>query len=610
MRSSRYSIPNDGIFPFLGLNTLVPAGQLNGRYSPSCVNIDIHKGRLRSRAGHEQLGSSLVGTPVAIIPFSDAAGVIRLVCVTTRRIYYYDNAGANWVEITGGNNVASATKPVTSCTRVSDVVTVTCTSHGLTAGDRVTIGGTSVSAYNATWTVASAPDANTFTFTISGTPADATGGYLQKSVDLTATEEDGLSWCVGVGSSQGTWLIFTNGVDPPRYWDGSTVACNVLARASGWAEPVTGFITCKTVAFYYNHLVLGNITGSANAPYTVCWSTAGSLVDFTSGTAGAAILGDAEGSIQLLYTLNDRLALYTEDSIYVVTYVGGGAIYIFEKLIRDSKLLSSRAVVDLGPYHLYMSTNGIYAFDGTRVLRELSEQVRPTYSKLDWEYRNRAAAAYDKPRNICYFVLPTSSTSSYVLVLEMDPSNPAERRWSLYDYATRITAFGWLETTANAPLDQLTGTIDELSGTIDSLGGTRQYPSLLLGDSSGAVHTQGYANYFGDWSQYFYDNGSPISFEWATPEFSVPADFKSVYCRCVEVEVLARGGKLWMEYAVDGNSGFVQSEAQSVYLGSQFNQVRFYVDVVARQIQVRFYSTEPFEIQWYRIWIRPDAAWD
>jgi type IV pilus assembly protein PilY1 len=72
---------------------------------------------------------------------------------------------------------ASAAKTITSITKTSGNFVVTANAHGFTSGQSVTISGSNISAYNATWTVSS-PTTNTFQIGASGNPGTGSGGSV------------------------------------------------------------------------------------------------------------------------------------------------------------------------------------------------------------------------------------------------------------------------------------------------------------------------------------------------------------------------------------------------------------------------------------------------
>lgn len=96
---------------------------------------------------------------------SDAGASVR-----ARFVLMYDAASSGnlnaFVPLVGTN----APKPCT-ITRSGSTATVACTGHGYVVGDEVLILGANQSEYEGWFAVATVPDANSFTVTVSGTPA-------------------------------------------------------------------------------------------------------------------------------------------------------------------------------------------------------------------------------------------------------------------------------------------------------------------------------------------------------------------------------------------------------------------------------------------------------
>jgi hypothetical protein len=72
----------------------------------------------------------------------------------------------------------AAAQAVTSITRSGFVATVTQTAHGLSVGDETLIDGADQLLYNGLQTVQTVPTANTFTYTVQGTPVTPATGTL------------------------------------------------------------------------------------------------------------------------------------------------------------------------------------------------------------------------------------------------------------------------------------------------------------------------------------------------------------------------------------------------------------------------------------------------
>jgi hypothetical protein len=91
---------------------------------------------------------------------------------------------------------------VTTITRASTTATVTATAHGFTTGDQVNIRGAAETDYNGDFIV-TVTDANTFTYTVSGSPATpATGTIIANNGPEVRDSYEGGLYAAGVFASQ------------------------------------------------------------------------------------------------------------------------------------------------------------------------------------------------------------------------------------------------------------------------------------------------------------------------------------------------------------------------------------------------------------------------
>lgn len=121
--------------------------------------------------GNVPVGGETVRLSVNVGLGVDAAGTVAVAfdggATTTVTLAFADNDPAD------DGKTASFTLPA-SVGEDSTVTIVTLTSHGLLPGDTVTISGSMVPGLNGTHTVATTPDADTFTVTVTGLPPGTT----------------------------------------------------------------------------------------------------------------------------------------------------------------------------------------------------------------------------------------------------------------------------------------------------------------------------------------------------------------------------------------------------------------------------------------------------
>jgi hypothetical protein len=161
-------VQRDGDAGFLGfasrLNPLtLPAGMLQ-----DSVNMRLDRGVAQTRKGSKRL-TDTIGTTGAPLTLDFTLGTDRT---------------------------------VTSITRASTTATVTATAHGFTTGDQVNIRGAVQTDYNGDFIV-TVTDANTFTYTVSGSPATpATGTIIANNGPEVRDSYDGGLYAAGVFASQ------------------------------------------------------------------------------------------------------------------------------------------------------------------------------------------------------------------------------------------------------------------------------------------------------------------------------------------------------------------------------------------------------------------------
>ncbi len=214
---------------------------------------------------------------------------------------------------------AKTPKSVTSITRSSNTATVTITSHGYAVGDTVVISGASESDYNGTYTVATVPDANTFTYTVANTPSTPASGtiicrqYDYLRIGATAFRYgdagNGATAAVGSGrfkidfSSIQTAAVVVNtksqgtdsNLEPLRILgSNSSNTLTVLAGLVGVATTVPS----ETATFATINIAGGTLNCGAGTTWTTIYQTGGTL-NMGGGASGSSILNQSAGTTTL-----------------------------------------------------------------------------------------------------------------------------------------------------------------------------------------------------------------------------------------------------------------------------------------------------------------------
>jgi hypothetical protein len=415
-------------------------------------------------------------------------------------------------------------------------------------------------------------------------------------VDWTGDEEDVIDWAVvsGVATTFQKWVIITNGKDQPRYWDGQDLF-------KLYAPTYPNFQTCKTIALFYDRIVMGNILTTSQERILVAWSSPGDLIDFVSDGTGASLIPGSRGEILKLMPLGDRLFIYSNNSIAKMTYVGGFILFSFEQVLEETRLVSARSIVNIGPYHLYMSQENIVLFDGTRLTREIGDRIHRKYrEELYVEHRYKAWAFNDAAKRHVYFNVPISSSQSRLYQLDYNTFDMAQCKWVPQKLTDRPLSMGTFSreytlTWDSAAIAGLTWVSADM--TWDQASIRKGFPTRVVGTSSRVFLAD-------DTTQS--DAGSVISSYWDSIDFTVPQAFQSQLGRWIEIELEMQGVEIDVYFSLDegGSYEFVES----LYLTSRWKKFNVFVDPMSETFRIRLVNNclnSSFQLRWLRVWFQP-----
>ena len=394
-------------------------------------------------------------------------------------------------------------------------------------------------------------------------------------------------------------VLFTNGKDTPKYWDGITAKVSEFVPTG-----ITNFKTFRSAAFFYDHLVLANVTltTSVTQPNIIYWSDTTTLFDFAGVNAGAVLLSDISGQIWKLVQLGDRLAIYAENSISTMTYVGGNAIYTFDKVVEDSRLVSMRGVVNISGFHLYMNQDNIIFFDGSKLLQVVGDQIMRSYrEELYVNGRTNAFAFHDFPKQRVYFNLPTGPSASKVYVMEYNLLDKQNSSWVVHAYADQPTCMGSFSRDISLRYNSsvLVGvTYNACNFTYNQATVKGGFPLRVFGTESGRVCLCD--------ELVTSDAGEAIDSHYDTIDFTIPGEYQSAIARWIELEFEARGFETSVLYSTNQGKSFQSIE--DVALTGDWKRYKVFFDVSSDNMRFRFTNAclnSKFSVRWLRVWLRP-----
>ena len=612
MKIRQSHVPLDSGFPYKGLDSVSPATIMNPSYSPSMLNMVIKDGRPTSRPGYEALSSGLSGTVMLSEEFITADGTKWLVVATTTREYYYDGTTDSYVEVTAGYGTVTEIDHVTGANNDENAITGDFTLV-YTSGTNIVVSGCTNSENNGTFTVVSSSEAGgTTTVLVSedtlvdeGSPPAAARARQER----TGSELNMVDFTQGSDSS-GTYFFLTNGVDSPRYWNGADdfgLYNDDLITFSG------AFVSCKTMEILDTYMVMGGIYTDAEEYRIVAWSDTTDFFLYTGGNSGTNLVSEAIGDIWKLTSLSDRIAIYTQGgSVHLMSHVGQAVLFAWDTILTGLSLVGPRAIVNLGAFHILLSREGFFIFDGTRLLRPYGKELISRFVKdnLSPEFAIRAFGFHDTPNNHAYFVLPTGEDASVTLLLEYDLGDFRNSTWMPLAYTDRPTSMGFYSRHDDLTWDAMDIT-DWLSWeelAFDFKWSDRSieqgFPVRVIGAADAVYKAE---DTLAD------DNGVAFTSRWESVELTVPLAFRSSTGRWLEIEGELQGTSVDVEYSVDSGETWtfagVESDgtdADGVTLTTGWQKLKFLIDVVSDTLIVRLSCPDAslgFSHRDLRVWV-------
>jgi hypothetical protein len=258
-------VQRDGDNGFIGfasrLNPLtLPAGMLQ-----DSVNMRLDRGVAQTRKGSKRLTDTIgtTGAPLTL-------------------------------DFTLGTDVS-----VTSITRASTTATVTATAHGFTTGDQVNIRGAAETDYNGDFIV-TVTDANTFTYTVSGSPATpATGTIVANNGPEVRDSYEGGLYAAGVFASQNydnanEFIVLAGSDSATLYRQGQSPVVKNYPNTP--QERIEGTDTVSVLQAFDRLYILREASRTATGYEEKLTTASGITVSSTTATVNVTAHGYPEGA--------------------------------------------------------------------------------------------------------------------------------------------------------------------------------------------------------------------------------------------------------------------------------------------------------------------------
>ena len=216
----------------------------------------------------------------------------------------------------------------------------------------------------------------------SSTPASNAPSLSEDSNLISSCEINGLP-VINFGSSDG-----------PHYWDRDYVTPNIMDPVPDWPASYT----CQVIRAFREYLVALNIyDGSNNIPHLVKWSdsSASGIPDDGNGTtwdatasndAGELPLGDSAEGITDAVEVRDQLLIAKPHSLYLMSYVGGVAIFGRRLFSTSAGALSANCLGEYRGSVVGLGDEDVWITDGQQIKSLINRKARRhLFNELDVE---------------------------------------------------------------------------------------------------------------------------------------------------------------------------------------------------------------------------------
>lgn len=409
-------------------------------------NVVIRKNQVEADRGHKDFGDTLLGTPRASYQFFRRNGSSDLVCVTDVSFYKFDTVNSQWEFVPSGNDTTTAGTAAAAATSI-DFTSVANFAVNDWAGIRLDNG--------VQWKVKiTAIVSTTVSFTGHPIPASrsvALGAEVVKPVELSGTQDNHV--CILTVASF-DWCVFTNNIDPPQRYDGST--CETVPGL-----PNSGNIKARWLALYNNSLFLINTEeGGTSYPQRIRRCAAGDLTNWSTLDAGYDDLYEDSDYCMAAEILGPYLIVYKERAIVRGEYIGtGGLNYKFETVVRGEGLFTSAGVTDLGDKHFFIGQTNFYEFRGGFDIEPIGDAVFYRYfgveAIVDPSYRERTFLVYAEEVDEVWCFMPLAGSETCNMMVRY---NVAEKTFAERLYTVSFAGYGFWQQQNSIPWSALVGT--------------------------------------------------------------------------------------------------------------------------------------------------------
>lgn len=559
-----------------GINLSKTSDSIDNNQTLQLNNVSTISGVVTADTGYVTFGDTVVGQPQLEYQFLRRSLLIETILITTNTVYKYNTTLLKWHLVRGTN---TTTTTAGYAAGVTDIVVASAT--GFTTGALIAV-------------VLDNGDKLQTTITVSGTTftlADAVpvGRSIANGavVDLAVVLAGQLDHQISAETIPGSdWMVFTNGVDIVKRYDGTD--CVDVPNL-----PSSGNTICEAVALYNTALFLLSTTegGTAHAQ-RIRRSNQTDPTDWTTGTAGYDELLDESDAIKSAHKLGPYLIVYRTNSIARGSFIGSGGInYSWDTMIPDEGVISTRSIIPVKNSHIFVGHNNVYEYFGDYALHPIGDNIYDHLLGIQGEmhpsYRQRVSLLYITSMNELWIAYP-STLSSDGNCDEILRHNTLNKEWYHRTLPNNIISSSLYKQTITTTWDDLVG---------DWLSQNWAWNSTVISPNIDVIHLCAASP-----NQVFeynftsaLDNGEVISYTIETKDFTLPdSEF-----RFDMLEMKMRGTSVLIEYSTD--LGLNWNTLDTV-TNTTLSRVKVFKQFVTNSVRFKITgSSADFAISWLGI---------
>ena len=565
-----------------GLNDMKPPHEIADNELSSVENLVLLRGRVQADTGYKQFGGSVRGAPRAAFQFFKTNNTSELLLITDATVYKWNQS--EWQYIAGDASTTASVGEAAGSTQI-DVAS----EAGFAVNDYVGITLDDGTQHQSQVTAVSV-GVLTIADPIPTGRSVPVGAAVVKAVALSGSQDKQVSLITYAPSN---WLLFTNGVDAPKRYDGTS--CVDLPGL-----PAGGATVCKALGLFNNHvLLLGTSEGGTDYPQRVRWSDTADPTNWSTGNAGYNDLVSSEDFIVTGAPLGPFFIVYKERSIVRMEYVGStDRLFNFTDTVAGEGAVSHDGLIDLGDQHIFIGNSNIYLYKGEFSYDALNDRVVnkmfTTSSELNASAKHRSFAIYVEELDEVWAFYAQGSSTWPDRIMRVSLSSDTVWYRKLQH---QIAGFGFYQRTTAVTWDELTGTWEQQSWAWDSQALQSNSPTTLLCDPvNNVVYEYDYTTTS--------DAGQAISWLLETRDFE-HSHFK---VRLDSVDLLFNGSGVSIEVSLD--RGQTWKTLGSGLSNNGLKQTRLWSQQVGDSLRFRLSGqSSGFEMGWLGFEYTLESAW-